>query len=97
MKADTLCSRFGDTAAGAPIETAVARQHLHQRLMLSYKLTEREAEVAELAATGLTNAGIAARLAITLPTVKTHLLRVLAKTASGNRTQLAALLTQSSI
>jgi DNA-binding CsgD family transcriptional regulator len=75
----------------------IARQHLRQRLMMGYQLTEREAEVAELAATGLTNAGIAARLAITLPTVKTHLLRVLAKTASGNRTQLAALLTQSSI
>jgi DNA-binding CsgD family transcriptional regulator len=74
----------------------VARQRQRRRLVTGYQLTEREAEVAELTATGLTNAEIAEQLAISLPTVKTHLLRVLAKTSSGNRTQLAAMLTQAS-
>jgi DNA-binding CsgD family transcriptional regulator len=71
------------------------RRGQRRRLVSGYQLTEREAEVAELTATGLTNAEIAERLAISLPTVKTHLLRVLAKTSSGNRTQLALMLTQS--
>ena len=62
--------------------------------MASFQPTEREAEVAALTVTGLTNAEIADRLSISLPTVKTHVLRVLAKTGCGNRTQLAATLMQ---
>ncbi|MFT3887550.1 MAG: response regulator transcription factor [Arachnia sp.] len=54
-------------------------------------LSEREAEVAELVAEGLTNADIAARLYLSLPTVKTHLARVFEKLRVTNRVQLALL------
>jgi DNA-binding CsgD family transcriptional regulator len=70
----------------------VARARIRRLLAREFHLTDREAEVAELTAEGLTNAEIATRLAISLPTVKTHLLRVLAKTGSGNRTRLTAML-----
>jgi DNA-binding CsgD family transcriptional regulator len=54
-------------------------------------LTLRERHVAELTAEGLTNAQIAARLHVTVDTVKKHLTHAMAKTKCANRTQLALL------
>ncbi|WP_245769570.1 response regulator [Streptomyces indicus] len=51
------------------------------------RLTEREAEVLRLMATGLTNAEIAGRLGVGPATVKTHVAAVLAKTGARDRTQ----------
>ncbi|MEU9983981.1 response regulator transcription factor [Streptomyces sp. NPDC050856] len=51
------------------------------------RLTEREAEVLRLMATGLTNAEIAARLRVGAATAKTHVAAVLAKTGARDRTQ----------
>ncbi|GAA4067279.1 response regulator transcription factor [Nonomuraea soli] len=48
-------------------------------------LTRREAEVLALVATGLSNAGIAARLGIGAGTVRSHLARILAKLSAANR------------
>ena len=70
----------------------IARPRLRHVLAREFQLTEREAEVAALTAQGLTNAEIAERLAVSLPTVKTHLLRIFVKTGSANRTQLTAML-----
>jgi non-specific serine/threonine protein kinase len=53
-------------------------------------LTRREAEVAALAARGLTNRDIAARLFLSVRTVETHLDHVLTKLGFRTRTQLAA-------
>ena len=53
-------------------------------------LTRREAEVAALAARGLTNRDIAARLVLSVRTVETHLDHVLTKLGFRTRTQLAA-------
>ncbi len=53
-------------------------------------LTKREDEVASLIATGLTNAGIADRLSISLPTVKDHVHSILKKNSLKSRTQIAA-------
>lgn len=54
-------------------------------------LSAREAEIADLVALGLTNADIAGRLYLSLPTVKTHLARIFDKLAVTNRVQLALL------
>lgn len=52
-------------------------------------LTERETEVATLAARGATNAEIATALRLSTGTVKTHLHRVYEKLGIGSRTSLA--------
>jgi Predicted ATPase len=59
-------------------------------LASSSLLTRREEEVAELVGRGLTNREIADVLVIGRRTVETHVARILAKTSSANRSQLAA-------
>ncbi len=56
-------------------------------LKLAAKLTEREAEILRLMATGLSNAEIAAQLVLGLETVKTHVGNVLSKLGARDRTQ----------
>lgn len=51
------------------------------------RLTDREADVLRLMATGLSNHEIGERLAVGTQTVKTHVAAVLAKTGSRDRTQ----------
>ncbi|WP_274556900.1 response regulator transcription factor [Streptomyces spiramyceticus] len=51
------------------------------------RLTDREAEVLRLMATGLTNAEIANRLRVGPATAKSHVAAVLAKTGARDRTQ----------
>lgn len=52
-------------------------------------LTDRELEVAQLVGRGLSNADIARRLYMGVPTVKAHVSRVLAKLGADNRVQVA--------
>lgn len=56
----------------------------------SGQLTQREAEVAQLAASGLSNEQIASRLAVSAETVKTHLKNIFKKMGVENRTTLSA-------
>lgn len=53
-------------------------------------MSPREREVAALVAQGMTNAAIAARLYVSVATVKDHVHRGLAKTGCRSRTELAA-------
>lgn len=57
----------------------------------SYRLTKRETAVLSLVGCGLNNDEIAARLVLSVHTVKTHLTSVLAKTGSRDRLQAALL------
>ncbi|BBJ38009.1 hypothetical protein SSPO_007270 [Streptomyces antimycoticus] len=81
------------SAARALIEHAAAgpddrAEPARQRLAL---LTEREREVAEAVAEGLSNTDIGTRLHLSLGTVKAHLSSALAKLDLDNRVQLALL------
>ena len=61
------------------------------------ELTEREREVLALVAQGLSNAELAERLRVSLPTAKTHVSRILTKLDARDRTQLVILAYQSGI
>jgi len=56
------------------------------------RLTEREREIASLAAAGLRNREIAERLTVSVRTVEGHLYRISAKLGTSNRAALAGLL-----
>lgn len=60
------------------------------RPSLRQALTHRETEVAMLAARGLTNRDIAARLYLSVRTVEAHIDHILTKLGFRTRTQLAA-------
>jgi DNA-binding NarL/FixJ family response regulator len=61
------------------------------------ELTEREREVLCLVAQGLSNAELAEKLRVSLPTAKTHVSRILTKLDARDRTQLVILAYQSGI
>ena len=72
-----LIERFADTA---PMD--------ERRLET---LTEREREVLTFVARGLSNAELAERLTVSVPTAKTHVARILAKLGARDRAQLVAI------
>ncbi|MFP2907694.1 response regulator transcription factor, partial [Pyxidicoccus sp. 3LFB2] len=53
-------------------------------------LTARELEVLRLVARGLGNQEVATALGVSLPTVKTHVARLLSKLGAASRTEAAA-------
>ncbi|MGV4888076.1 response regulator [Streptomyces viridosporus] len=73
-------------AAGTAADTR--RAHARQRIAA---LNDREREVAVAVGRGLANAEIAARLFMSVATVKTHVSRTLAKLGLNNRVQIALL------
>ncbi|TQS46386.1 response regulator transcription factor [Cryptosporangium phraense] len=56
-------------------------------------LSDRERDVADLVAEGLSNAAIGSRLRMTEPTIKTYVSRILTKLGCENRVQVALLVT----
>jgi DNA-binding NarL/FixJ family response regulator len=61
------------------------------------QLTSREREVLTLIALGLPNAEIAGKLAMSVPTAKTHVSRILAKLGAHDRAQLVVMAYQSGL
>lgn len=84
-----------DEGRNVSMDAAVelARRGRGERGRTSYgwaSLTPTERQVVQLVAGGLSNADIARRLLMSLPTVKSHLTHVFAKLGLANRTELAA-------
>ena len=61
------------------------------------QLSVREREVLALVATGLSNTEIAGHLVMSVPTVKTHVSRILARLGARDRAQLVVLAYQSGL
>ena len=70
------------TAGAGPDRARGARERLD-------RLTEREREVALAVGAGLSNAEVAGRLHLSVPTVKAHIGRLFTKLDAGNRVQIA--------
>jgi DNA-binding NarL/FixJ family response regulator len=70
------------TAARPPDRTRLAQDRLA-------RLTEREREVAVAVGQGLSNAEVAGRLHLSVPTVKAHIGRLFTKLEVDNRVQIA--------
>ena len=62
-------------------------QHMQHSEPVGSKLTEREREILLLMAQGMSNSAIAARLFVTVPTVKFHATHILGKLSAGSRTE----------
>ena len=60
-------------------------------------LTGRELQVLSLVAQGFSNAGLGERLHVSLPTVKTHVSRILTKLGARDRTQLVVIAYESGL
>jgi len=82
----TLLAAFPGEAAGQ----AVPGGPSHPQPRLAEPLSPRELEVLPLLAEGLSNQEIAARLYLSLHTVKAHARTIYAKLGVGSRTQAAA-------
>jgi DNA-binding NarL/FixJ family response regulator len=83
----------GQTVLDASVQAALLKAARHgvgaRPATLPDGLTDREAEVLALIASGLSNQDIAERLYVAEATVKTHVNRIFAKTGSRDRAQAA--------
>lgn len=85
----SVTSRLISAVATPTVDADADRRARTERELTA--LTEREHEVAVAIGRGWSNAEIAARLYMGVPTVKAHVSRVLTKLALENRTQVALL------
>lgn len=92
VSGDDLAASVRMTANGqSALDSSVTRLIATEKDLLR-DLTAREREVAELLATGLSNADIADRLYLSIYTVKNHVSNILMKFGVHSRTELIALI-----
>jgi len=92
VSGDALAASVRLTAAGqSALDASVTRTIATEKDLLR-DLTDREREVAELLATGLSNAEIAESLYLSIYTVKNHVSNILMKFQVHSRTELVALI-----
>jgi DNA-binding NarL/FixJ family response regulator len=75
---------------GATVTFSLPFDHAAQRAAQAGKLTKRQLEVAQLIATGHSNAQIARKLVLTTGTVANHIEHILRRLGVSNRAQVAA-------
>lgn len=87
--ADAIRSAYeGDTVFEEKVtQKIIERDHMPQEYLLHDDLTNRETEILQLIAQGLSNQEIADECFITLKTVKTHVSNILSKLDVSDRTQ----------
>lgn len=87
--ADAIRSAYeGDTVFEEEVtQKIIERDHMPQEYLLHDDLTNREMEILQLIAQGLSNQEIADECFITLKTVKTHVSNILSKLDVSDRTQ----------
>lgn len=87
--ADAIRSAYeGDTVFEEEVtQKIIERDHMPQEYLLHDDLTNRETEILQLIAQGLSNQEIADECFITLKTVKTHVSNILSKLDVSDRTQ----------
>lgn len=83
-----------DPAVAGKLFTHIAQSATQPETTLDYDMSEREIEVLNLLAHGLTNAEIADRLSITRGTVRNYVSSILAKLGVEDRTQAALIAVQ---
>ena len=92
--AAALFEEIGAIAGVARSEKVLRRLGVQRRSRAAPSpLSERELEVAQLIAEGLSNPAIAARLYLSRPTVASHVSHILTKLGFSSRSQIAAWVT----
>jgi DNA-binding NarL/FixJ family response regulator len=87
VTASALLERVERAAAGRRIAPAAVRRHSRDLARLAAGLTEREVAVLELIAAGLSNDQIAARLFVSINTVKTYVRNAYRRIGAKSRSQ----------
>lgn len=89
--ADAIRSACSGQSTLAPAAAQALAQEAIRSPELDFELTDRQLEVLALIVEGLSNAQIAERLTISLPTARFHVSTILSKLGATNRAEAAAL------
>lgn len=94
VKETVLGKSFVDPAVAGKLLSRVAERQTQPTTLITEKLTEREVDVLQLIALGLSNSEIAARLFLSEGTVRNYVSAILAKLEVSDRTQAAVIAIQ---